>query len=145
VRGVSAQAIEVELCDCTLTVTPGVIDAAARQVFTAGYCKELAAALYRLTGWPVISAGYWEDDGELVPGAHFGVALGADPERVLDIEGVHDRQDWAGRWGVDGASGVARALCGGDEQLSSAALEEFARALLATVQGDGVHGCVGAV
>jgi hypothetical protein len=142
--GVTTQAIEVELRDRALTVMPGVIDEAARQLFTVGYCMELAVALHRVTGWPVIAAGHWGDDGELVPGAHYGVAVGGDDERVLDVEGVHDRWDWSGRWGIDGASGiVAPPVLADDDQLSPGVIDAFARALLAAVVGDGVHGRVG--
>lgn len=105
----SGAPVPISLKDGEHLVTEGVIDDQARHVFTHGYCAELALALHRSTGWPIVSAGQWDDDrdddddddGHFIPGAHFGVLV---PDgRMLDIEGASEIYSWAGRWGVDGA------------------------------------------
>jgi len=97
----SGAPVAISLKDGEYVLTEGVIDDQARHVFSHGYCAELALALHRRTGWPIVSAGVWDDHNRLIPGAHFGVLV---PDgRVLDIEGASEIYSWAGRWGVDGA------------------------------------------
>lgn len=93
--------ISVWLPDRVRQITPGLINEAACELFTKGYCAELAVALYESSHWPLCSAGHWDDYGNFVPGAHYGVLTPA--ADVLDIEGHHNVPVWAGRWGLDGA------------------------------------------
>lgn len=94
-------------------LTEGLVDKEACWAFTHGYCAELALAIHNHTGWPIVSAGHWDDDNTFAPGAHFGVF--APDGRVLDIEGLTEIIRWAGRWGVDAAFG----------EMSPAALRDY--------------------
>jgi hypothetical protein len=95
----TARTIRVSLNDGDFILTEGVIDEQARHVFTCGYCDALALALHRHTGWPLVSAGWFGDDGEFEPGGHYGVE--APDGCVIDIEGASDEWDWSSRWALD--------------------------------------------
>ena len=66
-----------------LGLTPGVIDGNAKHVFTTSHCDELAWALHRLTGHPVIVASNREHK-------HAGVLR--DDDTVLDIDGAEPKR-----------------------------------------------------
>ncbi|MFC3986632.1 hypothetical protein [Streptosporangium jomthongense] len=83
-----------------LTVTPGLVDDHARELFLFAQCQMLALAIHERTGWPL-----WVAEQQLPTGAwswaHVGVQT---PDgRWLDIEGPRDSQQvlsWLGRWGL---------------------------------------------
>jgi hypothetical protein len=56
----------------------------------------LADELHARTGWPVVALGDGADG--VVGWVHAGVVTPAG--LVLDVEGLHEPQDWAERWGA---------------------------------------------
>lgn len=83
-----------------LTLTPGLIDDQAREMFLYSQCQMLALAICERTGWPVwvaeqqLPAGYWS-------WSHAGVRTPAG--RWLDIKGPRDGRDvaaWLAGWGL---------------------------------------------
>jgi len=67
-----------------MTVTPGVIDAAAITLFTQGGCTALAAKIAQATGGEVVGTSESWHTGVLVNG------------KVIDITGAHDPNNWMG-------------------------------------------------
>jgi hypothetical protein len=128
----------VGLNDADRLLTEGVIDDNARYVFTRGYCAELALALHDRTGWPIVAAGWWRDDGGLAPGTHVGVLM---PGRgVVGIEGATGVHSWAGRWRIDGAfeeisvAALLEDLIDIDEAMSDSRAATFVEPVLAVVK-----------
>jgi hypothetical protein len=113
-----------------LEVTPGVIDENARHVFTGGLCLELACALARLTGYPIIVASRMVDDDESED-THAGVVL---PDGgVLDIRGTHDKGAWLSEWSCTESQEHPPCWCthqDHSDQISAQELDAFARALV---------------
>lgn len=83
-----------------LTLTPGVVDDQAREMFLYAQCQLLALAVSEQAGWPLwvaeqqVPAGTWS-------WAHVGVRTPAG--RWLDIEGPRAPRDvtaWLAGWGL---------------------------------------------
>lgn len=82
-----------------LRVTPGVIDAAALELYLYGQCQVLALALHEQTGWPLWVAEQQHPSGTWT-WAHVGVQ--APDGRWLDILGQragHEVISWLEQWG----------------------------------------------
>jgi len=74
-------------------LTAGGVDVNARYVFTRGDCAELALARHDHSGWPIVAAGSWGDDGSFAPGTQFGMPTPDDrsvgrrlKERLRELE-----------------------------------------------------------
>lgn len=72
---------------------PDKVDHLTHEVFTCGDCWVLARTLHRKTGWDYIYAstenGGWAHVGVITPDG-----------KVLDIEGLSDRERWSAQWGA---------------------------------------------
>lgn len=84
----------------TLSVTPGVVDAHARELFLYAKCQILALCLHERTGWPL-----WAAEQRLASGqwTWTHVAVRTPAGRWLDIEGPREPQavtDWLDGWGL---------------------------------------------
>jgi hypothetical protein len=83
-----------------LSVTPGLVDAHARELFLYAQCQMLALALHEQTGWPL-----WVAEQHLRSGAWAWahVAVRNPRGKWLDIEGPRDSQQvtaWLSQWGL---------------------------------------------
>lgn len=83
-----------------LSVTPGVVNDHARELFLFAQCQMLALAIHERTGWPL-----WIAEQQFPTGAwswtHIGVQTPAG--QWLDIDGPRDSKEvaaWLGQWGL---------------------------------------------
>jgi hypothetical protein len=81
-----------------LLVTPGLMDAHARELFLYSQCQMLALAIHEKTDWPL-----WVAEQQLPSGAWAWVHLAVQTPagRWLDIEGPRDDRevaDWLAPW-----------------------------------------------
>ena len=90
-------------------LTPGIIDGAAKHVFTMGGCDALAIALHDATGWPIVAI----TDAHNVYGRRAGGGSALHwtvqhPDgKLLDIDGLHDAEDLVERYSWDADEGEA--------------------------------------
>ncbi len=104
-----------------LGLTPGVIDGNAKHVFTTSHCDELAWALHRLTGHPVIVASNREHK-------HAGVLR--DDDTVLDIDGAEPKDAWLAKCAYDSDQLLPESADYGLDSLPHDVTDTFARAVL---------------
>lgn len=86
----------------SFTVTPGLVDDAAREAYLGGQCAALAAALHELRGGQIVAIGYDDtaeqyEEWEANPSwGHVGLVMS--DGSVLDIEGKsRDLESWMER------------------------------------------------
>ena len=90
--GAAAQAVTYPARSGPVTITPGQLDADARDAFLLGGCGALAAAMHQAHGWPIV--GLWADSDY-----PFHVAVQAPDGQVVDIDGPADPDDWVEAYG----------------------------------------------
>lgn len=100
-----AREMDVSCHSGNFIVKEGVIDGAARTVFTTGQCHALALALHERTGWPIRVLAYGRKGAAVTSGNHLVVV---DPDgNAVDIEGRRPLAEAKRQWGLGRAIPVS--------------------------------------
>lgn len=69
------------------------------EAFTEGDCWALAIEIHRLTGYPIIFSSSYSRPRDVFGWDHVAVVL--PDNRILDVNGVTDSEDWCLRWNTN--------------------------------------------